>query len=140
MAATKITVRNDGSIRVEGDFEVVRPGRQGFGLAGRDKIGLCRCGHSANKPFCDGAHKKVDFQSTIQAFDFRPSRRPRPRQPLPNPSRVTLGKNLTAWRQFQPSLRRRVYLFATLPRHSPGESRSENSIVSEGYYHSETAR
>ena len=27
-------------------------------------IALCRCGQSANKPFCDGAHRKVDFQAT----------------------------------------------------------------------------
>ena len=26
-------------------------------------IALCRCGHSANKPFCDGAHVKVNFTS-----------------------------------------------------------------------------
>jgi CDGSH-type Zn-finger protein len=72
MAATKITVRTDGSIRVEGDFEVCDQDGKVFGLAGRDKVGLCRCGHSANKPFCDGAHKKVGFQSTIQAFDLPP--------------------------------------------------------------------
>jgi CDGSH-type Zn-finger protein len=70
MAATTITVRTDGSIRVEGDFEVVDQDGKVFGLAGRTKIGLCRCGHSENKPFCDGAHKRVNFQSVIQAFDL----------------------------------------------------------------------
>lgn len=25
-------------------------------------IALCRCGASANKPYCDGAHKKIDFK------------------------------------------------------------------------------
>jgi CDGSH-type Zn-finger protein len=79
MAATKITVRNDGSIRVEGDFEVVDQDGKIFGLAGRTKVGFCRCGHSENKPFCDGAHKKVGFQSVIQAFDLPPV----PPAPLP---------------------------------------------------------
>jgi CDGSH-type Zn-finger protein len=26
-----------------------------------ETIALCRCGHSANKPYCDGAHAKVGF-------------------------------------------------------------------------------
>ncbi len=26
-------------------------------------IALCRCGQSANKPYCDGTHKRVDFQA-----------------------------------------------------------------------------
>ena len=73
MAGTKITVRSDGSIRVEGDFVILDQDGKVFGLAGRDKVGLCRCGHSANKPFCDGAHKKVGFQSPIQAFDLPPA-------------------------------------------------------------------
>ena len=25
-------------------------------------VALCRCGHSAKKPFCDGAHKTAGFQ------------------------------------------------------------------------------
>ena len=24
---------------------------------------LCRCGQSSNKPYCDGMHKKVNFQA-----------------------------------------------------------------------------
>jgi CDGSH-type Zn-finger protein len=72
MATTKITVRNDGSLRVEGDFEMVDQDGKPFGLGGRTAVSLCRCGHSATKPFCDGAHKRLNFQSTIQAHDLPP--------------------------------------------------------------------
>jgi CDGSH-type Zn-finger protein len=30
---------------------------------GQAKFALCRCGHSNNKPLCDGMHQKVDFQA-----------------------------------------------------------------------------
>jgi len=46
MPSTKITINNNGNIRVEGDFEIVDPQGTPFGLAGRTVIGLCRCGHS----------------------------------------------------------------------------------------------
>jgi len=72
MAATKITVNNNGSIRVEGDFEIVDPAGQAFGLAGRTAIGLCRCGQSANKPFCDGSHNRVGFSDPVVARDLPP--------------------------------------------------------------------
>jgi CDGSH-type Zn-finger protein len=76
MAATKIIVNHNGSLRVEGDFEIVDPDGRAFGLAGRTTIGLCRCGQSANKPFCDGSHKACNFADTVAARELPP---PKPR-------------------------------------------------------------
>ncbi|HWE53057.1 MAG TPA: CDGSH iron-sulfur domain-containing protein [Bryobacteraceae bacterium] len=70
MPATKVTVNNDGSIRIEGDFEIADPQGQTFGLAGRTAIGLCRCGASQNKPFCDGSHARTGFQDKVVARDL----------------------------------------------------------------------
>jgi CDGSH-type Zn-finger protein len=68
----KITINNNGSIRIEGDFEIVDVEGKPFGLSGRTTIGLCRCGQSENKPFCDGAHKRVGFQSMCPARELPP--------------------------------------------------------------------
>ena len=72
MAETKITVRNDGSVRIEGDFTILDQDGNAFGLAGRTTISLCRCGQSQNKPFCDGSHNKVGFKSSCPARDLPP--------------------------------------------------------------------
>lgn len=72
MAATKITIRTNGSIRVEGDFEIVDPEGRAFGLGGRTAVSLCRCGHSADKPFCDGSHKTSGFTDPVTARDLPP--------------------------------------------------------------------
>ena len=77
MAAAKITVMNSGSLRVEGDFEVVDQNGSPFGLAGRTKVTLCRCGQSSNKPFCDGTHKTCGFDSVLVAFEL-PAPAPKP--------------------------------------------------------------
>jgi len=72
MASTKITVRDNGSLRVEGDFEVVDSQGRPYGLGGRTSIAFCRCGHSSNKPFCDGTHKTIGFQDVQQARELPP--------------------------------------------------------------------
>ena len=78
MANTKITVRPNGPLRLEGEFEVCDVDGKTFGLAGRTAIALCRCGQSENKPFCDGSHKKINFQSDVKAFELPP---PAPKPP-----------------------------------------------------------
>ena len=72
MAATKITVSNDGPLVVEADFDLVDQDGKLFGLGGRTRLSLCRCGHSERKPFCDGSHKRVAFQSVVQAQELPP--------------------------------------------------------------------
>jgi len=64
---TKITVKNNGSIRVEGDFELFDMEGNKYDLKGGTAVSLCRCGHSANKPFCDGSHKTAGFHSEWKA-------------------------------------------------------------------------
>ena len=78
MAAARITVNNNGSLRVEGDFEIVDMEGRPFGLASRTRVTLCRCGQSSNKPFCDSTHKTCGFESVVVAFDLPP--------PVPKPA------------------------------------------------------
>jgi CDGSH-type Zn-finger protein len=73
MAEGKITVRNDGPLKIEGDnIMIVDQDGKAYGLAGRTVISLCRCGQSANKPFCDGSHARVAFASTCAASELPP--------------------------------------------------------------------
>lgn len=51
----------DGPLEVSGNFSI-RAGSGRRAWSGR-KAYLCRCGQSANKPFCDGAHKDAGFKA-----------------------------------------------------------------------------
>ena len=73
VASTQIKVFNNGPIRFEGDFEMVDPNGRPFGLSGCASIALCRCGHSVNKPFCDGAHRTCGFTDSVQARELPPA-------------------------------------------------------------------
>lgn len=56
-----VTPLQDGPLLVKGNVTVTsgsgRTAWQG------EKVTLCRCGASDNKPFCDGNHKKIGFKS-----------------------------------------------------------------------------
>lgn len=65
MPAVKITIRKNGPYRVEaveGSVELVDAEGNQYDLTGKPGFSLCRCGGSANKPFCDGTHSKIGFQ------------------------------------------------------------------------------
>ncbi|MEP7352305.1 MAG: CDGSH iron-sulfur domain-containing protein [Acidobacteriota bacterium] len=68
----KIMIGNNGSIRVEGEYEILDAEGKAFDLGGRAAIGLCRCGASNNKPFCDGSHRTAGFQSVCPARALPP--------------------------------------------------------------------
>ncbi len=56
-----------GWIQVEVDGEIV---------ADTDDVALCRCGHSRNKPYCDGSHRTAGFDDpgVIQGGRLAPGR------------------------------------------------------------------
>jgi CDGSH-type Zn-finger protein len=71
MAGTIITVKDNGSLKIEGDFEIVDKTGALYDLGGREVISVCRCGLSQNKPFCDGSHKN-HFEHNAVAFALPP--------------------------------------------------------------------
>jgi len=59
--ATTIQERPNGPLFVRGNVTIFgpdhRPVRQDT------RVALCRCGASANKPFCDGSHRRIGFRT-----------------------------------------------------------------------------
>ncbi|SDJ82918.1 CDGSH iron-sulfur domain-containing protein [Sediminibacillus albus] len=62
---TIIQVRDNGSILVKGDVELLDA--EGNVYETKPAFSLCRCGASSNKPFCDGTHKEIGFESKLRA-------------------------------------------------------------------------
>ncbi len=60
--AVTVDPTEDGPLHVTGNLEIVTG--TGKTINKVKDTWLCRCGHSANKPYCDGSHKKVGFKST----------------------------------------------------------------------------
>lgn len=56
---TTIIVANNGPLKVKGNLEIQLASGE---IVTKEGItGFCRCGASENKPFCDGAHRKIEF-------------------------------------------------------------------------------
>ncbi len=60
-APLAITARKNGPLHVKGAVEIVSA--SGRPICKTGEHWLCRCGHSKNKPFCDGSHNKAGFKA-----------------------------------------------------------------------------
>ncbi len=56
-----IKPKPNGPLLLEGPLEIMSA--SGRHIANGSKHFICRCGASKNKPFCDGAHKAIEFQT-----------------------------------------------------------------------------
>ena len=60
----KIHAKKNGPYVLPGPVTVTDADGQEHTVGTEGKpIALCRCGHSANKPFCDGSHKRAGFEA-----------------------------------------------------------------------------
>jgi CDGSH-type Zn-finger protein len=93
----KIVVSKNGPYLVSGKIplklQTIRPNSEGFSWEWKEgrtfntesEYRLCRCGHSANKPFCDDTHLRIHFDGTERAT----------RQPYDRQAETTEGPTLT---------------------------------------------
>ena len=70
MADFSIRATPNGPYIVHGVSELLDTAGDKYPLD-KESIALCRCGHSNNKPFCDGTHSKIGFQATEKVADWK---------------------------------------------------------------------
>ncbi len=68
MATIKVIAAENGPYRIAGNATFTDAEGNEQQTSGT-RVALCRCGHSGNKPFCDGAHKKVGFTAAPIELD-----------------------------------------------------------------------
>ena len=60
-SSVRIEVTNSGPLMVTGNCVIIN--KDGTETIKEGKFALCRCGQSTRKPFCDGTHKSITFDS-----------------------------------------------------------------------------
>lgn len=64
----EVKVRDNGPLKITGKVRVVDADGNLIRETEEDQaIALCRCGHSSDKPFCDGKHTGEGFESCVRA-------------------------------------------------------------------------
>jgi CDGSH-type Zn-finger protein len=58
---------DSGPYQVKGPVRLVDHDGKAFDVPSRRSVLLCRCGNSATKPLCDGAHTPTGFQADDRA-------------------------------------------------------------------------
>lgn len=58
--APRVALIDDGPLFVQGDISL--ESADGETYEPLNRMSLCRCGASANKPYCDGTHSSIDFK------------------------------------------------------------------------------
>lgn len=64
MSDVEIRPTENGPYKVTGLVELTGPDGERIEVR-EETIYLCRCGASANKPFCDGTHAKIGFRGDL---------------------------------------------------------------------------
>ncbi len=63
-----IKLNDNGPYRVSGPIRLLDGEGNVVMEVGEERpVFLCRCGHSADKPFCDGSHRREGFESVVRA-------------------------------------------------------------------------
>ena len=81
-AEVKVVVTKDGPYMVSGSVPLAKQTivsdaagdsqdwRAGEALPAQASYALCRCGHSKNKPYCDGSHKKTRAEAAGEVYEY----------------------------------------------------------------------
>ena len=69
MSDLTIQAKDNDPFIIKGDASITDGSGQPFETKDRNRIALCRCGVSEERPFYDGTHKKVGFEAAEKASE-----------------------------------------------------------------------